>query len=210
MAAAAPLAPLALVALAPLAGWLLHRVAGRLAEGGMPPPRLAVQGLAVAVAVWAAVALPPAMAAPGCLLGWCLVALAATDLAAFLLPDALTLPLAGAGLLLAEGEVLADCVAGAVAGWAAFQAIGWSYRRLRGRDGLGGGDAKLMTAAGAWVGWQGLPTVVVVAAALGLAWATASAVLRRRPLDAAARLPFGPFLCLGLWFTWSVGPIHVA
>ena len=99
------------------------------------------------------------MATPGCLLGWCLVALAATDLATFVLPDALTLPLAGAGLVLAEREVLADCLVGAVAGWAAFQAIGCLYRHLRGRDGLGGGDAKLMTAAGAWVGWQGLPTV---------------------------------------------------
>lgn len=205
-----PLPALALILLALPAGWVLHRLAQMLAGGGTLPPVLAVQGMAVAVAVWATLALPPGMRAPGCLLGWSLVALTATDLAALILPDALTLPLAGAGLLLAEPEGLADCLAGAVAGWGAFQAIGWLYRRLRGKDGLGMGDAKLMAAAGAWVGWQGLPSVVVLAASLGLAWTAAEAVLRRRPLEAGARLPFGPFLCLGLWFTWSVGPIHVA
>ena len=76
------------------------------------------------------------------------------------------------------------------------------YRRLRGREGMGLGDAKLLGAAGAWVGWQGLAGVLLIAAVTGLATAV---VLRRTSLSDA--LPFGPFLALGIWLTWLYGPL---
>ena len=60
--------------------------------------------------------------------------------------------------------VIAVLGIGAAAGFAVFWSIGAAYRRYRGRDGLGGGDAKLLAAAGAWVGWQGLPLVVLIGA----------------------------------------------
>jgi leader peptidase (prepilin peptidase)/N-methyltransferase len=72
---------------------------------------------------------------------------------------------------------------------------------MRGREGLGQGDAKLLAAAGAWLGWEALPVVVFIGAVLGLALV----LLRRRPgqkLDAATALPFGAPLALATWVMW--------
>jgi leader peptidase (prepilin peptidase)/N-methyltransferase len=69
---------------------------------------------------------------------------------------------------------------------------------IRGREGLGVGDAKLLAAAGSWVGVLALPTVVLEAGLLGLA----SAMLLRmsgRRVHASTALPFGPSLALALW-----------
>ena len=66
------------------------------------------------------------------------------------------------------------------------------------------GDVKLLAAAGAWVGWQGLPWLLLIAAAAALAVVLIAAVVRRR-LTPAAPIPFGPFLCLALWLVWLYG-----
>jgi leader peptidase (prepilin peptidase)/N-methyltransferase len=99
-----------------------------------------------------------------------------------------------------------DHLIGAAAGFAVFAGIAAIYRRLRGREGLGLGDAKLLAALGAWVGWQGLPTIVLYAALAGLLWAIAGA-LRGAPLHARHRIPFGPFLSLAGWLVWLYGPL---
>ena len=98
-------------------------------------------------------------AALAVLLGWA----AWIDLKRMILPDWITLPLIPAGLALAwvQEQPLLDRVIGAVAGYAVFAGIAWIYRRWRGRDGLGLGDAKLLAAAGAWTGWPSLPSVVL-------------------------------------------------
>ena len=84
----------------------------------------------------------------------------------------LTLPLAAAGLAvawLAQRGAMLDNIAGAALGYAAFFIIAWAYRRWRGRDGLGAGDAKLLAALGAWVGATGLPSVVLLGSLMALA-----------------------------------------
>jgi leader peptidase (prepilin peptidase)/N-methyltransferase len=140
----------------------------------------------------------------GCLLGWTLLALAWIDLEHFLLPDALTLPLLLAGLAeawLADTWSLTDRALGAVAGYLAFRLLAELYRRLRHREGLGQGDAKLLAAAGAWLGWQALPQVVLLAALLGLGLALL-ARLRGATLHAATALPFGPPLSAAIFLLW--------
>ena len=120
-----------------------------------------------------------------------------------MLPDALTLPLAAGGLLLAwNGPAFVDHILGAVAGFAVFAAAAWAYRRIRGREGLGLGDAKLLAAAGAWVAWQGLASVVFIAAVAGLGVALARAAASGRTPAASDRVPFGATLALGLWLVW--------
>ncbi len=69
------------------------------------------------------------------------------------------------------------------------------YRQLRGRDGLGLGDAKLLAAAGAWLGVESLPWLLLIAALLGLAMA----LVRAGPLRAETAVPFGPPLALSFW-----------
>jgi leader peptidase (prepilin peptidase)/N-methyltransferase len=169
----------------------------------------AIELAALAVALWAALTVSEAQLWPSCVLGWGLLALAVIDYRDYLLPDAITLPLVALGLGAAYLDDPAGVPAhaiGAAAGFLAFLLIGLAYRRLRGRDGLGFGDAKLLAAAGAWVGWQGLPSVVLLGAAASLALVLAQS-LRGQTLRLDARLPFGPGLCLGLWVVWLYGPL---
>ena len=142
-------------------------------------------------------------------LGWTLLALAAIDLRHYLLPDVLTLPLIPAGLAVAwalDPALLPAHLLGALLGFGALLIIGQIYRRLRGRDGLGLGDAKLLAAAGAWLGWAALPSVVLIAAVLALALALVQA-LGGAKLALTGKLAFGPHLALAFWLVWLFGPL---
>lgn len=167
---------------------------------------------ALAVAVWAVAVTGGWLTVVSVLLGWWLLALAVIDWRHFLLPDLLTLPLIPLGLaaVYAFGHrSLPDAGLGAVLGLAVFWAIAAVYRKLRGREGLGFGDAKLAAGAGAWLGWFGLPSMVLIASLTALAWAV-SANRRQGTLDWQAKVPFGSFLCLGFWITWLHGPLGFA
>src|SRR6185436_5311870 len=95
-----------------------------------------------------------------------LAALSAVDLRDYRLPDLLTLPLVAVGVLASWWLGLASpwwAIASAVIGFALLTGVGMLYSRVRGRDGLGLGDAKLFAASGAWLGLEGLPAVLLVA-----------------------------------------------
>ena len=142
-------------------------------------------------------------------LGWTLLTLAAIDWREFVLPDSITLPLIPSGLAVAwavDPGLLTGHALGALAGFASLAAIASAYRLARGREGLGLGDAKLLAAAGAWLGWQALPSVALIAAACGLALALATA-LGRGKLAWTSRIAFGPHLALAFWLVWLYGPV---
>ena len=187
--------------LVPIASFLALR--GRCGWCAAPIARyhLWVELAALAVALWAATTgADAALLWASCALGWTLLTLAWIDAQTFRLPDALTLPLILAGLaeaLWLEPDALTQRAFGAATGYTAFWALALAYRRLRGREGLGMGDAKLLAAGGAWVGLAGLPAVMLTAALGGLAWA-----LRRGRPDPLERVPFGPFLATGVWVVW--------
>jgi leader peptidase (prepilin peptidase)/N-methyltransferase len=94
-------------------------------------------------------------------------------------------------------------VIGVVAGYSSLATVNYAYRRARGRDGVGLGDAKLLAGAGAWLGWTGLPFVVLIASALGLVF-VAAARIAGRTLGPTQAIPFGPFLCVGILCVWLV------
>ena len=198
--------------LIPLLSWVWRR--GRCACGeaslGLFYPVIELGALAIAAS--AAAVLSGWLLWVSLALGWTLLTLAAIDLAHYWLPDRLSLPLIPAGLVVAwliDPAGLPDHLIGALAGFLAFAGIAWAYRRLRGRAGLGLGDAKLLAAAGAWLGWQALPGLVVLAAVLALAVALARATFGER-LAAATRIAFGPYLALALWLFWLYGPLVLA
>jgi leader peptidase (prepilin peptidase)/N-methyltransferase len=127
----------------------------------------------------------------------------------FRLPDSLTLPLLATGGLAAvvlDQTAPLDAAVGAAVGFAGLWLLAFAYRRLRGRDGLGDGDPILLAAGGAWVGWIGLPSVLLWASAAGLS-VVAARVLVGRKVSAVDRLPFGPCLAVGVWLTWLLGPL---
>jgi leader peptidase (prepilin peptidase) / N-methyltransferase len=99
-----------------------------------------------------------------------------------------------------------DSLIGAASGLTFIIALRYIYRLIRHREGIGLGDAKLLAAAGAWAGWIGLPSVVLIAAVSGLAFAVGLG-LAGKGMSATDRVPFGVFLSFGLWVVWLYGPL---
>jgi len=155
-------------------------------------------GAAIGVAAGLVAASPAAVA--GALFGWGLLALAVLDLTHWWLPDRLTLPLALAGLATGPAAPLGRAIGGAL-GYAGLALIAASYRRWRGREGLGGGDPKLLGAIGCWLGWAMLPAVLVIAGLVGLG-VVAALRLRGRDVARDTALPFGALMAVAAYPAW--------
>ncbi|HMG45902.1 MAG TPA: prepilin peptidase [Allosphingosinicella sp.] len=199
-------APLGPVALVPVLSYALQRGRCRHCRARIDPRHLAVELAAGLVGMAAIAAHPLPLALVTAALGWWLLAIALLDLDHHWLPDRLTLPLVPLGLAAAWagfGPPLAERAAGAAIGWAALALIARAYRAVRGREGMGRGDPRLMAALGAWVGaWQ-LPAVLLGAGLLGLA-AVLAMRLRGQDVTATTRLPLGTLLALAAWPVWLV------
>jgi len=174
---------------------------------------LAISLLGAGLGVWAALASPSLLiAGVSAVLAWQLLMLAVVDGENFWLPDVLTWPLVVTGLFAAWGlepDSLMARAVGAAAGFGLLWGLGWLYRRLRGREGLGGGDPFLMAGAGAWVGWMGLASVMLWAGVAGLSLVIARRVAGKA-ISGEDALPFGVFLAIGIWLTWLYGPLGLA
>jgi leader peptidase (prepilin peptidase)/N-methyltransferase len=195
--------------LIPFASWLLLRGRCRYCSAPIGAFPLVMELAALVVAGWAVTETSGGIFLASCLFGWWLLALAAIDWREFLLPDALTLPLMVAGFAISyaiDPVTLVDRFIGATAGFAFLATITFLYSRVRGREGLGLGDAKLLAALGAWISWQGLPSALLFAALSGMVFVLARALLHRhlKPTDP---IPFGMFLALGGWLVWLYGPL---
>lgn len=138
------------------------------------------------------------------LAGWWLLALIVLDVEEYWLPDVLVLPFCGVALLV-PGPLLPERLWGAGLGLGGLWLIGALYRWRTGRDGLGGGDPKLLGALGLLHGVWSLPFLITGASLLGLALAGWDRV-RGRTIVATTRLPFGALLAaMALLLLW-VGP----
>lgn len=129
---------------------------------------------------------------------WCLISLFYCDLLYFRLPDALTAALFVLGLMLSAIDPwrgIIDGMISAAVGAGAFLAIRIGYRALRGREGLGLGDVKLMAGIGAGLGWSLLPVITLTAAVLGLVVVAVEAARARAVTCGGTRLPMGTYLC---------------
>ena len=134
------------------------------------------------------------------ILTWGLIVLSFVDLDHMLLPDVITLPLLWLGLLvnLAGGFCdIGSAVIGAVSGYLVLWIIFHVYRMISGREGFGYGDFKLLAALGAWLGWQMLPLVLLLASLCGAVIGITLIMLT--PREARQPLPFGPYLAVAGW-----------
>lgn len=138
---------------------------------------------------------PTAQSLAAIVMIWALVALFMIDADTQLLPDQITLPLLWLGLLLnLQGLFvpLTDAVIGAAAGYLLLWSVYWAYKLVRGREGMGHGDFKLMAALGAWFGWQALPALILMSSVVGAVLGGAMLVFRRKSSDTT--FPFGPYI----------------
>ncbi len=145
------------------------------------------------------------------ILTWGLIVLSFVDLDHMLLPDVITLPLLWLGLLvnLAGGFCdIGSAVIGAVSGYLVLWIIFHLYRMISGREGFGYGDFKLLAALGAWLGWQMLPLVLLLASLCGAVIGITLIMLT--PREARQPLPFGPYLAVAGWIVLLWGDALLA
>jgi len=158
-------------------------------------PLMLATSTAFAACVWRYGTSWQTLAAMGCMAT--LIALAWIDARTSLLPDVLTLTLLWTGLLINLSGVFAPlphAVLGAAGGYLLLWLVFHAYRLVTGREGMGHGDFKLVAAAGAWVGFQALPFLIVAASLSGVAGALALRVAGRA--RAGQALPFGPYIAM--------------
>lgn len=193
--------------LVPLLSYLVLRGRCRTCGAAIERRYPLIEATSALIGAISVLAFPNEQAIAAALLGWWLLLLGLLDAEHYWLPDRLTYPLIVAGLVSAwwfETPPLSDGFIGAAAGFLVFAGLAAGYEKLRGRTGLGGGDAKLFAAAGAWLGWQALPLVLLGAASGAL---VAALILHRKSSDfMAQRLPFGAFLAPAIWLLYLIAP----
>jgi leader peptidase (prepilin peptidase)/N-methyltransferase len=153
---------------------------------------------------------------------WLLVALAVLDVENLWIPDFLTLPGMGVGLLVtvlfeAKGNSLLRTllyrIIGLLVAAGVVLVIRWAYWLLRRREGIGLGDAKLMAMLAAWLGWQGALLAFAIGIVLGAVIAlVVISVPRANDGESRAllKLPLGTFLCIGGIVSGLWGPSIIA
>ena len=184
----------------PLLGWL--RLAGKCSACGSrisaryPLVEALTAGLFAAAAAMAG---PSAATVVYCVALALLVAAAFVDLDTTLLPDDLTLPLIGLGLVAAWQRwtpvSLPDAALGAFFGYFSLWAVAFAYKLLRGVQGMAEGDFKLLAGLGALLGWQALPSIILLSSAVGAV--VGIFLILARGHGRNVPIPFGPYLAGG-------------
>ena len=115
-----------------------------------------------------------------------------------IIPDSISLPGIISGLLVSIllGHISwQDSLIGIIAGGGSLYLVAFIYERITGKEGMGGGDIKLLAMIGAWMGWRPLPLIVMISSMTGVLIGYTFILLTRKGFR--ARIPFGPFLSLG-------------
>lgn len=193
-----------------LAGAGIDRLAIKFAPAAAPAPgpRPDLAGIAGAAITAAAVLLSqdgPLLLCFTISFGWILLALALVDLRCYLLPDGLNLAvllLGGVMVALFRQESWAWHLAGAATGFGLLWLAEITYLRLRGIQGLGRGDAKLLGAIGIWVGLTGIPPVLLIASLGAILAVLIRTRLQGQPLTGQSMIAFGPWIALGGYIVW--------
>ena len=187
--------------------WLRGQCAACRASIGLRYPLVELAtGALFAACAWHWGLTGPALA--WCGFGAALLTLALIDWDTTLLPDDITLPLLWAGLTASALQWthidLNAAVWGAIAGYLSLWSIYWVFKLLTGKEGMGYGDFKLLAALGAWLGWQALIPLILMASILG---AVVGILMKLSTgLRPGGYVPFGPFLALAGMTTLVFGP----
>jgi leader peptidase (prepilin peptidase)/N-methyltransferase len=146
-------------------------------------------------------------------LSFALVAISMIDYDHQLIPDSIVMPLLWVGLAMSLFHPMAaadtlfvspvDSITGAIAGYLSLWTVYQLFKLTTGKEGMGYGDFKLLAALGAWLGWQSLHLIILLAAVVGAIFGIAMIVFRGR--DRQLPIPFGPYLAAAGWVTMLYG-----
>jgi leader peptidase (prepilin peptidase) / N-methyltransferase len=120
------------------------------------------------------------------------------DLDHRIIPDVISLPgipIFFAATFFLPGIGPVDSLIGILAGGGSLFLVAWGYYMLTGKEGMGGGDIKLLGMIGAITGWQGILLTVFAASITGTVIGGLLMIVSGKNLKLA--IPFGPFLALG-------------
>ena len=135
------------------------------------------------------------------LLTWSLIVLTFIDIDHQLLPDSITLPLVWLGISFNLFTVytpnLQTSIIGAMAGYLSLWLVYQSFKLLTGKEGMGYGDFKLLAALGAWLGWQALPSIILLSSLVGAIIGVSLILFRKH--QQGTPIPFGPYLAIAGW-----------
>ncbi|MFT7008588.1 MAG: leader peptidase (prepilin peptidase)/N-methyltransferase [Colwellia sp.] len=142
------------------------------------------------------------------ILTWGLVCLTLIDFDHMLLPDQIVMPLLWLGLLVnitGTFVPLTDAVIGAAVGYMSLFSVFWLFKLFTGKEGMGHGDFKLFALFGAWIGWQLLPILILMASVVGAIIGISLMLFKNHTREQA--IPFGPYLAIAGWITvlWGDG-----
>jgi leader peptidase (prepilin peptidase)/N-methyltransferase len=140
------------------------------------------------------------------ILSYGLICLTLIDFDHMILPDQITLPLLWLGLLInVNGLIvpLQDAVIGAAVGYGSLYCVFWLFKLVTGKEGMGFGDFKLLALFGAWLGWQLLAILILMASVVGAIIGIALMIFKNHQREQA--IPFGPYLAIAGWITLMWG-----
>jgi leader peptidase (prepilin peptidase)/N-methyltransferase len=129
-----------------------------------------------------------------------LIALAVIDWREQILPDPLNYSLLWLGLLCNTQHWFCDiqsAVIGVICGYISLWLIAKLFEKITGKSGMGHGDFKLFAALGAWLGWQFLPLIILIASVLGSSVALILMLLKKQNKNTP--IAFGPYLAIAGW-----------
>ncbi len=132
-----------------------------------------------------------------------LIAITFIDLRHQIIPDVISLPGIGAGLLVTQQTVV-DSLLGLAVGSFLLFAVGWAYEKTRKREGLGMGYVKLAAMLGAFFGWKGVLLILLLSSLSGSLVGLLLILIWGKGMKFA--IPFGPFLALGALLHFFCGP----
>ena len=143
---------------------------------------------------------------------WILISLTFIDLDHHILPDQLTFLLIWTGLLISLLNLFTDpqsAIIGASAGYLIFAITQWLFMQATGKVGMGQGDYKFLAGLGAFLGWQQLPIIILLASLIGMIFGLTHMLIKRQ--FKSVPLPFGPYLAVAGWISLIWGPdiLHI-
>jgi leader peptidase (prepilin peptidase) / N-methyltransferase len=144
-------------------------------------------------------------------LTWSLIALAFIDIEHLILPDIITIPGLWIGLISNLNHLFAtpkDAILGAIFGYIFLWVAAKIFKIIRGIEGMGQGDFKLLALFGAWCGWQLLSSIILLAAGLGVI--VGGLTLLWKKYSFKHPIPFGPFIAISGWIAlmWGTQILH--
>lgn len=133
---------------------------------------------------------------------WICICLTFIDLDHHFLPDELTLLTVWLGLFFSMFNVFCnsqDAIIGAMTGYLIFAITQYFFGLVTGKVGMGQGDYKFLAGIGAFLGWQMLPFVILLASLSGIVFAIMQMIAKHQ--YKSVPLPFGPYLAVAGWIT---------